>query len=76
MKVNEHTIPIKFEIGDFVRVWAIFGRPRGEVRDILDVDTGEPKCLVVYTYMDGTIYKEVFAMRDLTLIERKQTNYW
>jgi hypothetical protein len=58
---------VKYEVGDRVKIWKIFGYPVGTVsRYIEETD----RYLVDYLYQDGTPYSEEFDRVDLALFEK------
>jgi hypothetical protein len=63
MRSPEHP---KYEVGDEVRIWAVFKHPVGTVQSV-NKSQSPVKYLVQYTYHDGTVLVESFEPQDLTL---------
>lgn len=60
----------KYEIGDEVKVWPVYGRPSGTVRQVVDPTTFPIKYSVEYRYEDGRYFTEEFESTDLTLTKK------
>lgn len=72
---NEYGRLPKYEVGDEVRIWTVFGRPTGRIESIVDRDAETIKFLVRYTYHTGDIFYEEFSGDFLTLVERRSDYY-
>lgn len=60
----------KYEVGDSVKVWAVFKGPIGTVERVID-ESFPIKYTVRYIYCDGRLFTETFEPHELTLVERR-----
>jgi len=68
-EVDSFGFPLKYSLGDTVRVWDVFGHPQGTVVGV-DISNEKPvQWIVRYVYPDtGTVYEELFESAALTKI--------
>lgn len=74
---NDFGERVKFEVGDSVKVWYVFGHPVGTVEEVrIDPEKKPIFYLVKYIYPEtGDEYVEEFEGEDLTLHSRRRAGY-